>query len=191
MPLAKFCQLDDRQLQNRAHGIAHGAAQERAAGSFADDQCLNAERDAVAHERAEIFRVCQCVHGDQQQRFRLVRQNIVERGGRGDFPDGKLALIHRKADEGFEQLFIREINGEFFRARLEQRAKLLQMFFGQQDGDDFKTAFEQAAHDLFALGHEDALLFMLQRPPHRAIRREFRQVERGNFLNPQVSHICA
>ena len=57
------------------------------------------------------------------------------------------------------------------------------MFFGQQDGDDFKTAFEQPAHDLFAFGHEDALSFMLQRPPHRAIRREFGQVERGDFLN--------
>ena len=94
-----------------------------------------------------------------------------------------MALIHRKADELFEQFFVREINGEFFRARFEQRAKCLQMFFGQQDGDDFKTAFEQAAHDLFAFGHEDALPFMLQRPAHRAIRREFGQVERGDFLN--------
>jgi hypothetical protein len=57
------------------------------------------------------------------------------------------------------------------------------MFFGQQNGDNFKTAFEQAAHDLFAFGHEDALPFMLQRPPHGAVRREFRLVKRGDFLN--------
>ena len=57
------------------------------------------------------------------------------------------------------------------------------MFFGQQNGDDFKTAFEQAAHDLVALGHKDALPLMLQRPAHGAIRREFRQVKSGDFLN--------
>ena len=189
MPLTKFRQFDDRQLQNRAHGVAHGAAQKRAAGSFADDQRLDAEGDAVAHQRAEIFRARQRVHGDQQQRFWFVRQNVVERGGRGNLPDGELALIHRKADEGFQQFFVREINDEFFRARFEQRAKRLQMFFGQQDRNDFKTAFQQAAHDLFTLGHEDPLPFMLQRPPHGAIRHEFRQVERGDFFDAE--HISA
>ena len=96
-------------------------------------------------------------------------------------------MIHGKADEGFQQLFVCEINGEFFGARFEQRTKRLQVFFGQEDGDDFKTAFEQAADDLFAFGHEDALPFMLQRPAHRAIRREFGQVERGDFLD--VEHV--
>ena len=56
VPLAEFRQFDDRQLQNCAHGIAHGAAQERAAGSFANDQRLDAEGDAVAHQRAQVFR---------------------------------------------------------------------------------------------------------------------------------------
>ncbi len=123
--------------------------------------------------------------------FGFIGQNVVEHGGRWDFSDGEYTLIHRKADEGFEQFFVREINGEFFRARFKQRAKRLQVFFGQQNRDDLKTAFEQPAHDLFALGHEDALPFMLQRPTHGAIRREFRQVERGDFLNPQISHVCA
>ncbi len=91
-------------------------------------------------------------------------------------------MIHGKADEGFKQLFVREINGEFFRARFEQRTKTFQMLFGQQNGDDFKTAFEQATHDFFTLGDKDALSFMLQRPAHRAIGREFRQVERGDFF---------
>ena len=183
MPLAEFRQFDDGQLEDCAHGVAHGAAQEWAAGSFADDQRLNAKGDAVAHERAEIFRAGQCVHSHEEPGLPALGQDVVERGGWGNFPDGELALIHGKADEGFQQFFIRQINGEFFRARFEQRAKRLQMFFGQQNGDDFKTAFQQPAHDLFALGDKDALPFMLQRPPHRAIRREFRQVERGDFLD--------
>ena len=45
--------------------------------------------------------------------------------------------------------------------------------------------FEQAARDLFALGHEDPLRFVLRRAAHRAIRREFRQVERGNFFDAE------
>ena len=97
MPLAEFRQFDDRQLQNRAHGIADGAAQKRAAGSFADNQRLDAERDAVAHQRAEIFRARQRVHGHEEQRFRVFRQNVVERSGRGNFPDGEHGLDTSKS----------------------------------------------------------------------------------------------
>ena len=76
VPLAELGQFNDGQLENRAHGIADGPAQKRAAGSFADNQRLNAERDAIADQRAEIFRVRECVHGHQQQRLLVLRQNV-------------------------------------------------------------------------------------------------------------------
>ena len=73
VPLAEFGQFNDGQLQNCAHGVAHGAAQKRAAGSFTYDQGLDAERDAVAHERAKIFRARQRVHGDKKLRLGAFR----------------------------------------------------------------------------------------------------------------------
>ena len=99
----------NRQLKNRAHGIADGAAQERAAGSFADNQRLHTERNAIADERAEIFRVRQGVHGDEQPRLGSVLQNVVQRSGCGNFPDSEDALKHGEADQCFEEFFLGEI----------------------------------------------------------------------------------
>ena len=77
------------RLQNRAHGITIGAAQKRAAGSFADNQRLDAEGDAIAHERAEIFRACQRVHGDKQQGFGFFDKMSSSEAGRGIFPTAR------------------------------------------------------------------------------------------------------
>jgi hypothetical protein len=142
-----------------------------------------AERGAVAHESAEIFRVRQRINGDEQLRPRTARQNLIERGGRGNFADGEDALKQREAGERHQKPPFREINSDLFRTRFEQRAEFIQMLLGEHDGDDGETALEQAAHDLFALSHEDALRFMFRRAAHCAIRREFGLVERGNLLN--------
>ena len=62
---------------------------------------------------------------------------------------------------------------------------MFQVLFRQHDGDDGEAAFEQAARDLFTLGDEDALRLVFRRPAHRAIRREFGQVERGDFFGAE------
>ncbi|PYI87216.1 MAG: hypothetical protein DME26_06810 [Verrucomicrobia bacterium] len=48
-----------------------------------------------------------------------------------------------------------------------------------------EIAFEQAAHDLFALGYEDLLLPLLVLPPQGPVRREFRQIQSLDSLNMQ------
>lgn len=64
--VAEFGELNDGQLQERAHGIADGSAQEGTAGGFADDECLDAEGNAVADERTEVFGVGESVNGDEE-----------------------------------------------------------------------------------------------------------------------------
>ena len=100
MPLAEFGQLDDRQLQNRAHRITDGTAQERAAGSFAGNQHVHAEGDAIAHQRAEIFRAGQRVHGDEEPPLPAfwTKRRRAKRAGES-CRRRELALIHRKADK--------------------------------------------------------------------------------------------
>ena len=89
MPLAELGQFDDRQLKNRAHRIPNSAAQIRTAACLADNQRLDAERDAIAHERADVFRVGQLVNGDEELRLRTFRQNVVERNGGGTLPTAR------------------------------------------------------------------------------------------------------
>ena len=98
-PLAEARQFDHGQLQNRAHGIAHRAAQKRAAGGFTHNQRLRAERHAISRERAEVFGVGQGIDSDKKLRMRAVSENFLEGNRRGDFADGEHALEHRKAGE--------------------------------------------------------------------------------------------
>jgi len=47
--------LQHVQSNDRAHGIAHGATQERACASFSDDRRLHAKRGTTASEHAHFF----------------------------------------------------------------------------------------------------------------------------------------
>jgi hypothetical protein len=78
MSLAEFCQLDDWQLQQRAHGIADSAPKKRAAGGFTDNQRLHTERNAVPNERAEILGVRQRVNGDKEPGARALPEKFFQ-----------------------------------------------------------------------------------------------------------------
>ena len=74
---------------------------------------------------------------------------------------------------------------DWFRARFEQRAEIVQPFFRQHDGGDGELAFEQPPDDLDAFGHEDALRLVFHRTLHRGVRPEFGRIERGDFFNSE------
>ena len=160
-------------MKNGAHGIADGAAQIRAAGSFADNERLDAERDTIAHECAEILRVRQCVHGDKQSRAGTFLKDIAERNGRRNFSDGEDTLKHRIADQRFKEFLLGEINDDGFRARFKPRSEIVQPFLRQHNRSDGKMAFEQPPDDLHAFGHENALCLVCRRSAHGGVRLEF------------------
>jgi hypothetical protein len=57
------------------------------------------------------------------------------------------------------------------------------MPFRHAEGEDGETAFEQAADDPFAFGHEDALPPVCQRPAQRGVGLQFRRAKRVDFFN--------
>ena len=75
--------------------------------------------------------------------------------------------------------------------RLEQRAEIVQEFFRQHDRDDDKAAGEQSLNNLGAFGHENALPFLFRRTPHRGVRLQFGQVERGDFFDAEHFEVVA
>ena len=79
---------------------------------------MNAERHAIAHERAHVFGVRHLMHRHKQPRRGAFLENFIERVELRDFSDGEYALIDRVADERLEQFLFSQINGDRFRARL-------------------------------------------------------------------------
>ena len=73
----------DWELEDGAHGAAHGAAQEWAAAGFADDERLGVEGGAVADERAEVFGAGEAVRRDEQARLRAARDDVLPGVGSG------------------------------------------------------------------------------------------------------------
>ena len=132
-----------RQLEQRAHRVADGAAQEQAAARFAGDQRRHAERHAVAHERADIFRVGQTVHGDEKTRTRTVRQDFFQGDRRRDFADGQHALINFKAHQFRHHRSVADKNGDvLFRPGAQPRLVFRQALLDEQHGDDGEIAFQ-------------------------------------------------
>ena len=103
----------------------------------------------------------------------------------GDLAHGEDALEHLEADEGFEEFFIGEIDGDVFRAGGEEGLKFRQAGFRQDDGLDGKAAFEKALDDFIAFGHEDALGGVFGRAAEGAVGGEFGRVEGGDGLDAE------
>ena len=74
-------------------------------------------------------------------------------------------------------------NLDGFRTRAQQRGQFLQPFLRHEHGVHGKAARQQAAHNFFTFGHEDAFLALLHLAAHRAIRLELRSVQRGYSLH--------
>ena len=182
-PLANAGEFHDGQLQDGAHGIADGPAQERAAGSFTDDERLHAEGDAIAHECAQIFGVGQGVERDEEARRRTFREDFFEGNRRGNSADGKHALEHGKAGERFEQFFFGDENGDVFGPFIEQRLKLREPFFREDDGFDGEMALKQARDNFGAFGDENAFLLVIARAAHGGVGLKFRGIEGFDFAD--------
>lgn len=177
--LLEAARFDDGQLEDRAHGVPDGASEERAAGSFAYDEGLNAEGDAIANEGSEVFGIRQSIDCGEEPRRRAAGKDGIEGSRLGNFADGQHALEHREADELFQNLlFLDDVDREIrFRSSLKKRFIIGEPFVGKQNGDDFKPAFQKAPNDFLAFGDEDALLLVIERPSQSAVRRQFREVE--------------
>jgi hypothetical protein len=177
--------LKDGNFEDRAHGVADGAAEPGAGACFADNEGLGAEGDAVAHEEADVFGIGQSIDGGEQAWRGILPEKIIERIFAGDLADGEDALEHLEADEGFEEFFIGKVDGDVFRARGEERLKFRQAGLGQDDGLDGEPAFEEALDDFIAFSHEDALGGVFGRAAKGAVGGEPGQVEGGDGLDAE------
>ena len=110
---------------------------------------------------------------------------MVESGSGWDLANSEDALKHLEADEGFQEFFIGEIDGDVFAAGGEQGLKFGEPAFREDDGLDGEMTFEQALDDFVTFGDEDALGGVISGTAKGAVRGEFGRVEGGDGLEAE------
>ena len=111
--------LDHWQPENRAHRVAHGAPEKRAAGRSANEQRLDAKRRAVAHQHSHILGIGKPLDRREKMRMRALLQHRRQRLCRRNFADGQHPLKHRKTGKLLQGVFLGEVNGNILRPRAD------------------------------------------------------------------------
>ena len=118
---------------------------------------MRAERSAVADERADVFGIGEAIRRAQEQGTRAVGEDGGQRGRRGDFADGKDALVKVKADQLVQETSLGDEDVEVILPSFEQRREFFDAIRRQHDGHDAEAlVLQEALHDFVAFGHEDA-----------------------------------
>lgn len=179
--------LEGGQVEDDAHRTADAAAEVGAAGGFADEQGLRTKRAATADEGAEIFGVAEAIDGGEQVGAGTAGEDGVEAGLRGNLGEGKGALMHRVAGDGFEEFFRAKEHADLLGAGGDEGGKALEPFLGEQHGMDGVCGVEEAGDDLDVGGDENAAALVILGALEGAVGFEVGEIERFDFLG--VKHV--
>src|SRR5437762_14106612 len=102
--------LDYGQSKNAAHRAPHRAPEEWTARGSVNEQRLHAERRAVAHDRADVFRVAQSLYRRKKIRAHAPLKYGFHSMRPGDFADGQHTLKHCKPGELLQNALFSAIN---------------------------------------------------------------------------------